>query len=224
MPAVIKLQQINKTYGHGEGVFHALQSLDLEIQRGEMLSIIGSSGAGKSTLMNIIGLLDAPSSGQYLLNANQVENISDDERSAIRNREIGFVFQSFFLLPRLSAIENICLPLIYRGTKQRVAIEKATSLMQKLNITRLVNNKPNQLSGGQQQRVAIARALIGEPSVILADEPTGALDSKTGEEVMQLFLQLNQQENVTVIIVTHDKAVAKRCQRVVEIQDGRIVV
>lgn len=204
----------------GDNHVHALRSASLDIERGEMVAIVGSSGSGKSTLMNIIGFLDRPASGRYLYHDSDVANLHEDELADIRNREIGFVFQSFFLLPRLTALQNVILPLFYRGLDQADASEQAQKMLTKLKVGHLAQHRPNQLSGGQQQRVAIARALVGDPKVILADEPTGALDSDTGDEVMHLFADLHRKEGRTIVIITHDKEISRRCERVMTIKDG----
>jgi putative ABC transport system ATP-binding protein len=199
-----------------------LRDVIFELQRGEMKAIMGVSGSGKSTLMNIIGFLDRCTSGRYYFSGRDVSNLSSHELAEIRNRNIGFVFQSFSLLPRSTAVQNVMLPLFYRGLPRREAKEKAMLMLEKMNVAQWSEHKPNQLSGGQQQRVAIARALVGEPEVILADEPTGALDSRTGQEVMEIFCELNQNENRTILIITHDRDVSAYCQQVVMIKDGKI--
>jgi putative ABC transport system ATP-binding protein len=220
--SVIKLEGIKKVYQSGEQLTEVLRHIDLTINKGEFVSLMGSSGAGKSTLMNIIGLLDQASAGQYLLNGEDVSFLDDDSRSRIRNQQIGFVFQSFYLLPKLTALQNVLLPTLYHPEAITDAEDRAMQCLEKVGVAHLFHHRPNQLSGGQQQRVAIARALMCAPSVILADEPTGALDSKTSQEVMALFLELNQKEQVTVIIVTHDSFVAAQCERVIHIKDGRV--
>lgn len=220
MSLAIELKNIKKEYQVGDNVYRALRGVDIRIDKGELISLMGSSGAGKSTLMNIIGLLDNPTSGEYLLDNRNVSTLSDDERSLIRNLKIGFVFQSFFLLSRLTAQQNVELPLIYRGIQPAERRDRSLAVLDKVGMSEFVQRRPNELSGGQQQRVAIARALIGKPTVVLADEPTGALDSKTGQDVMDLFTQLNSDEGVTIIIVTHDPGVGDRCQRIVHIKDG----
>lgn len=222
MSSLISLQHITKVYQLGEQVFTALNGIDLNINKGEMTAIMGASGSGKSTLMNIIGFLDHSTTGHYFFDGVDVSHLSGNALAHIRNEKIGFVFQSFFLLPRSNALQNVMLPLFYRGTKRNEAKEKAYELLARVGVEHLAHHRPNQLSGGQQQRVAIARALIGDPEVILADEPTGALDSKTGDEVMKLFADLNH-EGRTIIIITHDKAVSKQCKRVVFIKDGLIM-
>lgn len=223
MSSLIKLQQVTKIYQLGGTEFAALNGVDLEISHGEMTAIVGVSGSGKSTLMNIIGFLDQCTKGRYFFNDIDVSRLTGDELATIRNQKIGFVFQSFFLLQRSNALQNVMLPLFYRGTPQAEAKERAMRMLDKMGVGHLALNKPNQLSGGQQQRVAIARALVGNPDVILADEPTGALDTQTGNEVMELFINLNRQEGRTIVIITHDKEVSRRCQRVVTIKDGRIL-
>ena len=220
---VIKLVDVVKHYQSGTMDVLALNKINLSILPGELVSIVGSSGSGKSTLLNILVLLDRPTSGEYFLSEREVSHLSDDELSLERNLKIGFVFQSFFLLPRLTALQNVMMPLLYRDTPKEQAKEKSLTLLEKLNIAHLHHHKPNQLSGGQQQRVALARALVGEPEVILADEPTGALDTHTSQEVLNLFLELNEKENKTVIIVTHDLEIAHECPRIIKVQDGKIL-
>ena len=222
MSSLIDLRNITKIYQTGISEFHALKGISLTLMRGEMLAIVGYSGSGKSTLMNIMGFLDHCTTGDYLLGNENVSRLSDTALAMTRNKRIGFVFQSFFLLPRLSALQNVMLPLFYRETPMAEAREKASAILKKVGMTVFENHKPNQLSGGQQQRVAIARALVGDPDVIFADEPTGALDSKTGQEVLDLFLHLNRDEGVTIVIVTHDKEVSRLCQRVITLKDGLI--
>lgn len=221
--SLIKLENITKTYHLGENDYCALKGLDFELEKGEMTAIVGVSGSGKSTLMNIIGFLDRATSGQYYFGDKNVSQLSDKELAIIRNRKIGFVFQSFFLLPRASALQNVMLPLSYRDTKTEDAKKAALQMLDKVGMAQLAHHRPNQLSGGQQQRVAIARALVTNPELILADEPTGALDSQTGDEVMALFTRLNQEEGRTIIIITHDKEISKRCKRVVTIKDGMML-
>jgi putative ABC transport system ATP-binding protein len=223
LSSLINLDHVSKSYTMGHNVVQALRDANLNLQRGEMAAIVGSSGSGKSTLMNIIGFLDRPTSGRYLFNNRDVSSLSEDELADIRNQEIGFVFQSFFLLPRLTALQNVILPLFYRGLSQEEASAHARTMLEKVGVGHLAFNRPNQLSGGQQQRVAIARALVGDPKVILADEPTGALDSDTGNDVMQLFADLNRKEGRTIVIITHDKDISRRCERVVTIKDGVLV-
>ena len=223
LSSLVNLQNITKIYRTGSGEFHALKGVDFQLERSEMMAIMGSSGSGKSTLMNILGFLDHATTGKYLFSNEDVSHLQDEELAVIRNQKIGFVFQSFFLLPRLDALQNVMLPLFYRGDETEVAKEKAINMLAKVGMRNFSDHKPNQLSGGQQQRVAIARALVGDPEVVLADEPTGALDSKTGQEVMELFAHLNQQEKRTIVIVTHDSNVSRQCQRVVTLRDGKVV-
>jgi len=223
LSSLIRLEKITKTYRTDTSDYHALNGIDLLLDKGEMIAIVGASGSGKSTLMNIIGFLDHCSSGRYFFSGQDVSRLDKDELSRIRNQKIGFVFQSFFLLPRLSAVQNVMLPLYYRGEEKEKSYEKAFSMLQKVGMEKFIDHKPNQLSGGQQQRVAIARALVGDPDIILADEPTGSLDSKTGHEVMELFIHLNQKEKRTIVMVTHDLQVSKMCQRTVMIKDGCVV-
>jgi putative ABC transport system ATP-binding protein len=223
LSSLIKLDNITKIYQLGNNTFTALKGIDFELQQGEMTAIVGMSGSGKSTLMNIIGFLDHGTSGQYFFSGQDVSHLSGHELADIRNQKIGFVFQSFFLLARSNALQNVMLPLFYRGTPRVQAKDMAMHMLEKMGVGHLAHHRPNQLSGGQQQRVAIARALVGNPDVILADEPTGALDSDTGNEVMKLFVDLNRKENRTIVIITHDKEISRRCQRTVIIKDGRIL-
>ncbi len=219
--SLIETRDIWKTYDMGSEKVHALRGVSLEIGKGEYVAIMGPSGSGKSTLMNLIGCLDTPSSGTYLLNKSEVNKLDDNELANIRNREIGFVFQTFNLLPRATSLHNVELPLIYNGTPAGERIQKAKEAMAKVDLTDRMNHKPNELSGGQRQRVAIARALVNSPSIILADEPTGNLDSKTSEEIMRLLDRLHNQGN-TIITVTHEPDVAKHAHRVITIFDGQI--
>lgn len=220
---LIDLQQITKTYHSGSHIYPVLKGVDFSLQCGEMVAIIGSSGSGKSTLMNVIGFLDRCTEGKYYFSGKDVSQLSDQALSGIRNQKIGFVFQSFFLLPRLNAINNVMLPLFYREEHEDVARQKALSILEKVGMASFAYHRPNQLSGGQQQRVAVARALVTNPEVILADEPTGSLDSKTGQEVMDIFLQLNREEKRTIVLVTHDKEISRLCRRTIAIHDGKIV-
>ncbi len=219
---VIELEDIWRTYDMGsEQQVNALQGINLKIRHNEYVAIMGPSGSGKSTLMNIIGCLDTPSRGNYKLNNHLVSDLNDDELARIRNREIGFVFQTFNLLARATALHNVELPLIYNGTPAAERIERATAALRAVNLDGRMNHKPNELSGGQRQRVAIARALINRPSIILADEPTGNLDSKTGDEIMALFDELHHRGN-TIIVVTHEPDIAEYAHRIVHIRDGVI--
>lgn len=222
MYPLIKLQDIKKSFFIQNRELQILKGISLEIMKGELISIIGASGSGKSTLMNIIGLMDRASSGTYFLEGKEVSSLSDDELSALRNRYIGFVFQQFHLIPYASALENVIVPSIYSDKPVRDVKHKAIKLLEKLSIGDRINNKPSQLSGGEQQRVAIARALINDPEIILADEPTGALDSKTSKEIMDIFLELNK-GGKTVVIITHDPNIANMCKRVIKISDGVII-
>ena len=218
---VIKTEGLAKVYEMGAEQVHALRGVDVEIRKGEYVAIMGPSGSGKSTLMNLIGCLDSPSSGKYWLAGRLVSDLDDDELAYIRNKEIGFVFQTFNLLPRATALHNVELPLIYNGTPAAERIEKAKTALERVDLMDRMNHKPNELSGGQRQRVAIARALVNSPSIVLADEPTGNLDSKTGEEIMALFESLYRQGN-TIIVVTHENDIAQRAHRIIHIRDGRI--
>lgn len=222
MSSLIELSNITKSYQSGDQTLNALDHINLSIDHGEFIAIMGESGAGKSTAMDIIGLLDEPTSGSYILDSINTNELSDNQKSKIRNEQIGFVFQSFFLLPRLNVIQNIALPLSYRGVNRTEAHALSYKMLEKLNMTQLAHKKPNEMSGGQQQRVAIARALVGNPNVILADEPTGALDSQTGTEIMALFSNLFLNEKKTVIMVTHDPIISSYCHRVIILKDGRI--
>jgi putative ABC transport system ATP-binding protein len=218
---VIKTQELAKVYEMGSEQVHALRGIDLEIRKGEYVAIMGPSGSGKSTLMNLIGCLDSPSSGKYWLAGRLVSDLDDDELAYIRNKEIGFVFQTFNLLPRATALHNVELPLIYNGTPSEERIEKAKKALERVDLVDRMHHKPNELSGGQRQRVAIARALVNSPSIVLADEPTGNLDSKTGDEIMNLFQNLHAQGN-TIILVTHEHDIAQHAHRIIYIRDGRI--
>ena len=221
--SIVKLEAICKNYVVVEQTFPVLKEINLTIHSGEFVGIVGMSGSGKSTLMNIMGLLDHASSGKYYLNDHDIFSYSEDELAALRNQLIGFVFQSFFLLPRMTAVQNVGLPLLYRNEVPEVVRQQAETILAKVGLGGFIDRKPNQLSGGQQQRVAIARALIGNPHLLLADEPTGALDSCTSEEIMELFLQLNQEEKATVVIITHEEKIAKCCHRIVRIEDGKLI-
>lgn len=221
--SVIKLEQIFKTYQMGKCEQTVLHGVSLVINNGEMVALMGASGSGKSTIMNIVGLLDKPSQGKYYLNNQDVSMLTDDQMATIRNQTIGFVFQQFFLLPKLSAELNVALPLQYRGVSNKEVKEKVYAMLERVGMADKAHHKPSELSGGQQQRVAVARALVGEPSIVLADEPTGSLDTKTSAEILELFNQLNQEEGRTLFIITHDPEVGKACQRQIDICDGKIV-
>lgn len=220
---MIKFANVTKTYVMGDNQVEALKGVTFEIKKGELVAIMGPSGSGKSTAMNIIGLLDRPSGGEYLLNGKNTSQLSNDETAFLRNEMIGFVFQSFFLLPRLDALHNVMLPLSYQ--REIVSNQEALALasLARVGVDHLAHHKPQQMSGGQQQRVAIARALICKPSVILADEPTGALDTKTSQDVMNLLIELNEKEGNTIVIVTHDQEVGEQCRRIIKIVDGKVV-
>lgn len=219
---MIEIERLTKTYVMGDEVINALGGVSLDIQRGEHIAIVGPSGSGKSTLMNVLGGLDRPSSGAYRFEGEPVAEFDDDELAGFRNRRIGFVFQSFQLLPRLSATENVELPMIYAGMPPAERRDRAVALLERVGLGHRLNNRPTQMSGGQQQRVAIARALANAPDLLLADEPTGALDTATGQEVLALFDELNAQ-GLTLCIVTHDNEVAARAKRRVTFRDGHIV-
>lgn len=218
---LIRMENVWRTYKMGQEEVHALRGINLVIQPNEYVAIIGPSGSGKSTLMNIIGCLDTPTAGRYWLNGRLVSELDDDELAYIRNREIGFVFQLFNLLPRATALYNVELPLIYAGVPAKERLERARQALEIVDLGDRMHHRPNELSGGQRQRVAIARALVNRPSILLADEPTGALDSKTGAEIMALFDRLHAQGN-TIIIVTHEPEVAAHAHRIIHIRDGRI--
>ena len=217
---VAELRRISKIYGSGDLEVKALDQLNLTVQEGDYLAVMGASGSGKSTAMNILGCLDRPTSGTYRLNGTAVELLDDDALADVRNRSLGFVFQQFHLLGHASAMENVMLPMIYAGVPREERIERAQSALRRVGLAQRLENKPNQLSGGQQQRVAIARAIINRPSLLLADEPTGALDSSTTAEVLELFDELHQQ-GITLVMVTHEDDVAARAQRIARFQDGR---
>ena len=221
MQELIKIEKINKIHYLGENALHVLQDIDLDIKLGEFTAIIGPSGSGKSTLMNILGCLDRPTSGKYYLHGEDVSDLTDDQLAEVRNKRIGFVFQSFNLLPRISAQENVALPLIYAGVDTKERMERAADLLNLVGLGERMHHKPNDLSGGQRQRVAIARALINNPSIIMADEPTGNLDSKSSVEIMAIFRELNAKDK-TVILVTHDPEIAEQAKRVITVRDGRI--
>lgn len=218
---LIELKGIRKSYRLGDQVVHALRNIDLTIQRGDYIALMGPSGSGKSTLMNIIGCLDTPTSGYYSLNQKEVSSMDDQELSQLRNEEIGFIFQTFNLLPRMKAVENVALPLVYSGVSKSDRLARAESALKDVGLGDRMNHKPNELSGGQRQRVAVARALINHPSILLADEPTGNLDSTTSQEIMNLFDILHKKGN-TIILVTHEEDIAKHAHKIVRMKDGLI--
>ena len=219
--ALIETRDLWKTYVMGSEEIHALRGVSIEIERGEYVAIMGPSGSGKSTLMNLIGCLDTPSKGTYLLNGKEVSQMNDNELARIRNEEIGFVFQTFNLLPRATALHNVELPLVYAGVPSKERQERARGALDKVELSQRMTHRPNELSGGQRQRVAIARALVNNPSILLADEPTGNLDSKTGQEIMALFARLHQAGN-TIVLVTHEADVAAFAHRSIHIRDGMV--
>ncbi len=221
MSEILNMQNIVKSYYSGTEELVVLNNVNLKINQGEFVSILGPSGSGKSTLMNIIGCLDVPTSGKYILANNDVEDLDEKELARIRNREIGFVFQSFQLLLRLNALENVKLPMIYAGVSPEERQQRAVAILERVGLAEKMNNYPTQLSGGQQQRVAIARSVVTEPTILLADEPTGALDQKTGQQIMQLFKELNA-EGRTIIMITHDTNIARHSKRILNILDGRL--
>ena len=221
METVIKLDKIVKNYKVGTQIVRALRSVSLTINKGEYVAIMGASGSGKSTMMNMIGCLDTPTSGTYILSNSDVGHLSDDELAEIRNKEIGFVFQTFNLLPRNTALENVMLPLVYAGIKKQERILMAEKILAEVGLSDRIEHKPNELSGGQRQRVAVARALVNNPSILLADEPTGNLDSKISEEIMQLFAEIHRKGN-TLIVVTHEESIALHAHRIIRLKDGEI--
>jgi putative ABC transport system ATP-binding protein len=218
---VIQTEDLWKTYEMGAEQLHALRGVSIEIRKGEYVAIMGPSGSGKSTLMNLIGCLDSPTKGRYWLAGRLVSELNDDELAYIRNKEIGFVFQTFNLLPRATALHNVELPMIYNGTPSQERLDRAKKALSQVDLADRMMHKPNELSGGQRQRVAIARALVNSPSILLADEPTGNLDSQTGEEIMALFARLHQQGN-TIILVTHEQDIAAHAHRVIRLRDGKV--
>ncbi len=218
----LRLIDVCRSYRVGPVTAEVLRGVDLEVEAGGTVSIMGPSGSGKTTLMNVIGLLDRPSSGRYILDGRDVSGLGDDALSRLRNAHIGFVFQAFHLLPRLTAAENVCVPLVYRGAGRREALRRARAMLERVGMAERLDHRPDQLSGGQKQRVAIARALVGEPALLLADEPTGALDGDTAGQTMELLLELNAEQGVTILIITHDPAVAARCARRMRIRDGAL--
>ncbi len=222
MTIVASLKKVSKTYGNDNLIVKALDNISLDILKGDYLAVMGASGSGKSTAMNILGCLDRPTQGKYMLNGSAVENLSDDELADLRNTNLGFVFQQFHLLSDATALENVMLPMIYAGINTIDREKKAKQALNEVGLKERINNRPNQLSGGQQQRVAIARAIINKPSLLLADEPTGALDSKTTEDVLDLFDKLHQ-SGITIVLVTHEDDVASRAKKVARFKDGKII-
>ncbi|SVA42232.1 uncharacterized protein METZ01_LOCUS95086, partial [marine metagenome] len=218
---VIQVEDVHKSYDLGETFVHALRGVSFSIKVGEFVSIMGPSGSGKSTLMNIVGCLDTPSKGTYLLNDRNVGNLDEEQLAGIRNEEIGFVFQKFHLLPRSSALENVALPLKYASVKQSERLTRAEEVLDKVGLSNRLTHKPTELSGGEQQRVAIARALVNSPSILFADEPTGNLDSKTGHQVLEIFKDLNKRGQ-TIVVITHEREIAEQSQRTITIKDGEI--
>ncbi len=218
---MIQVENVHKSYDLGETFVHALRGVSFSIEVGEFVSIMGPSGSGKSTLMNIVGCLDTPSKGTYLLNDKNVGNLDEEQLAGIRNREIGFVFQKFHLLPRSSALENVALPLKYASVKQSERLIRAEEVLDKVGLSHRLTHKPTELSGGEQQRVAIARALVNSPSILFADEPTGNLDSKTGHQVLEIFKDLNKRGQ-TIVVITHEREIAEQSQRTITIKDGEI--
>lgn len=221
MSLVIKIRNIIRDFPLGQETVHVLKGIDLDIEKGDYVALMGPSGSGKSTLMNLLGCLDTPTSGTYQLNGQDVSSMSDDQLAEIRNKEIGFVFQTFNLLPRTTALENVALPMIYAGASKKVRTNRAEEVLTDVGLADRMDHKPNQLSGGQRQRVAVGRALVNKPSMILADEPTGNLDSKTSEEIMKLIDEIHAAGN-TVILVTHEEEIAKRAHRVIRLMDGMV--
>jgi putative ABC transport system ATP-binding protein len=221
MKSVITVRNLVKTYYMGANVVNALQGVNLEIYKNEYVALMGPSGSGKSTHMNLIGCLDTPTSGEYILNGSNVSTMDDSELAAVRNKEIGFVFQTFNLLPRLSALDNVALPLVYAGLSKAERTEKAKHVLESVGLAERMDHKPNELSGGQRQRVAVARALVNSPSIILADEPTGNLDSKTSYEIIGLFEEIHSQGN-TIVLVTHEPDIAEYAHRIVRMRDGMV--
>lgn len=218
----LEIRDITKSYVMGDNVVHALRNVSLVIEKGEWISIMGPSGSGKSTLMNILGCLDRPTTGKYLLDGAEVEMLNDDQLAEERNKKIGFVFQNFNLLPRMDALNNVALPLIYAGISKEERLKKAAHALERVGLGERLDHRPNELSGGQRQRVAIARALVNDPTIVLADEPTGNLDSRSGEEIMDIFRELHKQGR-TIVLVTHEPEIAEFAERVVVVRDGEII-
>jgi putative ABC transport system ATP-binding protein len=220
---VIKAEDLSKTYKMGQVQVHALSQVSLQIRQRELVSIMGPSGSGKSTLMNILGCLDQPTSGKYYLAGVEVARLDDNQLAEIRGKQIGFVFQTFNLLPRTNALNNVELPLVYNGVGRRKRRERAAAALEMVGLGDRLHHKPNELSGGQQQRVAIARALVSQPSIIMADEPTGNLDSKSSEEIVTIFQRLNEEQGITIILVTHELDIAQHTHRIIRLADGRLI-
>jgi putative ABC transport system ATP-binding protein len=221
MSSIISIKALKRDFALGNQIVKVLKGIDLEVNKNEYVALMGPSGSGKSTLMNLIGCLDTPTSGTYVLNNNDVSELSDDELAEIRNREIGFVFQTFNLLPRSTALDNVALPLVYAGQDKATREARATEVLTQVGLSDRMDHRPNQLSGGQRQRVAVARAMVNKPSIILADEPTGNLDSKTSVEIMKLFDEIHKQGN-TIILVTHEEDIAEHAERIIRLTDGLI--
>jgi putative ABC transport system ATP-binding protein len=219
---MIELRGIAKSYTLGTNEFQALADVDLDLRRSDFVALTGASGSGKSTLMNILGCLDTPSAGTYVLDGSAVAGLDEDQLARVRNRKIGFIFQNFHLMPRMTALDNVAQPLIYRGFSPSARRQRASEALARVGLDQRMHHKPNELSGGQRQRVAIARALVGRPELLLADEPTGNLDSRTAQEIMALFTELNS-EGHTLVVVTHDPGIASYCKRVIRLHDGRVV-
>jgi putative ABC transport system ATP-binding protein len=219
---MIELRGIGKSYKLGTNEFQALADVDLDLRRSDFVALTGASGSGKSTLMNILGCLDTPSAGTYVLDGSAVAGLDEDQLARVRNRKIGFIFQNFHLMPRMTALDNVAQPLIYRGFSPSARRQRASEALARVGLDQRMHHKPNELSGGQRQRVAIARALVGRPELLLADEPTGNLDSRTAQEIMALFTELNS-EGHTLVVVTHDPGIASYCKRVIRLHDGRVV-